>query len=358
MGRRTARPGEASRADYELPVRLRFKHLGEFIDELVANVSTGGMFIRTARPHPVGSVFEFQLGMGDGGPPVDGKAQVAWIRRRSDHPGEPAGMGVRFAELDDSSRRRLAEQIAAPQEADGGPIGVEPPADDAPADDDGAAADVPSPDAGASDRAAPRPTAPARPTPAANPPLAVGRAAAAASESRRPRLAWLAAAAVLAVVLAYAIWRRPAADPPGEPRPAAAAAVAVEEAAPRPPGEPLPAAEAARPAGQAETLESWALAWSEQRIEDYLDVYSPRFVPSDGLDRASWQRQRRARILAPQTIHVGLAFVEVEEVSEELSRVRFVQSYESDSYSDVVRKVIDLERGADGWKILREAVEP
>jgi len=45
-------------------------------------------------------------------------------------------------------------------------------------------------------------------------------------------------------------------------------------------------------------------------------------------------------------------------VDTDRSRVRFVQSYESDSYRDVVRKALVIERRGNGWKILQETVEP
>ena len=94
MDRRTTRPGERARVPLERPIGLRFNHLGEFVDGLAANLSTGGMFIRTRRPHPVGSVFEFEFRPGTHQPLIAGKAQVAWVRRRSDTLDEPAGMGA------------------------------------------------------------------------------------------------------------------------------------------------------------------------------------------------------------------------------------------------------------------------
>ena len=105
MARRKTRPGEATRHPLEQRVALRHKHFGEFVDEVASNVSTGGMFVRSARPHPVGSVFEFELRLADDLPPIAGKAQVAWVRRRSQQADRPAGMGVRFVELADDSRR-------------------------------------------------------------------------------------------------------------------------------------------------------------------------------------------------------------------------------------------------------------
>ncbi len=352
MSRRTTRPGEAHRATLERAIGLRFKHLGDFVDELAANLSTGGMFIRTRRPHPVGSVFEFELRLTDDRPPIAGKAQVAWVRRRSDTLDEPVGMGVRFVELEDESRRRIAELVAAHEAAGGQPAGLEPPP--------GAQTATETDTADTSDRQAPAAlTTPpaATPVPAPAPtrqPAPVAGAASARSASRRSRWPWILLTIVLAAALASSFWRRPAPDTTptadGAPiqRPAAAPPAAVLSAD----------GGVAVEADPIRAVNDWARAWSEQRVDDYLDAYSSRFQPTEGIDRGTWERQRRTRILAPQWIEVGLAFVELEAPSADQGRVRFVQVYKSDSYRDVVRKVLDLEREKEGWKILRETVEP
>ncbi len=357
MNGRETRTGEAPRAPFEQAVALRFRRSGEFVDEQAANVSTGGMFIRTRNPHPVGAVFEFRFHLGDNQPLLAGKAQVAWIRRRSQGADEPSGMGVRFVELADESRRQIAQLVAEHDNEGGRPVEIEP-AEPAPAgqpaepERDVAAIEAPVP-AGQRDPAATDSAPAAVPLPAAPATPPEGRAMSARAERRRylPRI--LMAAVLLAAITA-ALW------PPAAPAPRA-----TDESAPlvRPlqaPSERItPAADepAAKPA-QLQLVDDWSRAWSEQRVEAYFDAYSPRFTPPQGLDRATWQRQRRARILAPVWIVVDLALIELEEIDAGRSRVRFVQAYESDSYRDVVRKTLDLERHEGAWKILRETVEP
>jgi uncharacterized protein (TIGR02266 family) len=356
MGRRKWRPGEQRRAALDRPVALRFKHFEEFIEKLAANVSSGGMFIRTRRPHPVGSVFEFEFRLGSDRPLIAGKAQVAWVRRRDETAEKPAGMGVRFVELDDESRRHVAELVAARDEARGRADDAEPPLEVP------AAAGKPTA-AGSEATAAPPPAA--RAAGHAEPELPGGRAESAARRRLGGRLPALLMALVLAAALTAAFrWWPPsgagsAADPPATPTPADRSPIAAEEtdAAPTTPAAPgATAAPAARPA-QLQRVDEWARAWSERRVDDYLAAYSGRFTPDGGLGRAAWERQRRSRILTPERIEVALALVELEELGPDSSRVRFIQAYESESYRDVVRKVLDLEREADGWKIVRESVE-
>ncbi len=378
MDRRESRPGEQKRAALDRPVALRFKHFEEFTEELATNVSSGGMFIRTRRPHPVGSVFEFELRPGGGRPSITGKAQVAWVRRRDETAEKPAGMGTRFVELDNECRRHVVE-LASARGTSGDPThDTEPPPAVAAAAGETSVAKRAPATAGRPTAGPPAPTAAAGGATATTAPTAAaagrqtttppgGRAESAVKRRLGGRLPAGLLALVLAAALAAAFWWPPSgAGPPADATATAPAPIATRQAEAAPgangPGanesaaNGRDAAPATRPA-QLRLVDEWARAWSEQRVDDYLDAYSARFTPDGGLDRAGWERRRRGRVLAPQRIEVALALVELEELGADSSRVRFVQAYESDSYRDVVRKVLELEREADGWKIVRESVE-
>ncbi len=102
---------------------------------------------------------------------------------------------------------------------------------------------------------------------------------------------------------------------------------------------------------------AWARAWSEKRIDDYLGFYASSFSPSEGMGRDEWQAQRRERLAGPRTIAVELRGVEAEPVSSERARVSFDQAYRSDTFSDEVRKTLELVREDGRWRILEERVE-
>lgn len=104
------------------------------------------------------------------------------------------------------------------------------------------------------------------------------------------------------------------------------------------------------------TLFGWASAWSNQNIDGYLDAYHSQFDPEDGRTRAEWADSRRDRLRAPETINVRLIEPSVEVMSEQRAQVRFIQVYESDTYSDRVEKVLEMRPEAGGWKITRETV--
>ena len=107
-----------------------------------------------------------------------------------------------------------------------------------------------------------------------------------------------------------------------------------------------------------QTVEAWAAAWAGQRADDYLAFYGAGFEPADGVSRAAWEGIRRQRLAAPSFIRISLALLEVERPAAERATARFVQSYESDRFSDTVTKSLEMARTPDGaWKIVRESVE-
>ncbi len=101
------------------------------------------------------------------------------------------------------------------------------------------------------------------------------------------------------------------------------------------------------------TVQAWANAWSGQRADDYLAFYGPSFVPPEGLSRELWEARRRVRLEAPSSIDVRIEQINPMVIGERAT-VTFVQSYDSDSFQDVVDKTLVLERSGDLWQIVEE----
>ncbi|MEM7350755.1 MAG: Wzz/FepE/Etk N-terminal domain-containing protein [Acidobacteriota bacterium] len=100
-------------------------------------------------------------------------------------------------------------------------------------------------------------------------------------------------------------------------------------------------------------VESWAAAWSAQQPQDYLSFYSPSFDPQ-GAGRQAWERQRKARILAPASLLVQVSNLAVELIAQERAEATFHQSYQTDAIRLYTWKTLELQRLPKGWVIAGE----
>jgi hypothetical protein len=200
-------------------------------------------------------------------------------------------------------------------------------------------------------------------------------------QARRRRRALLALAGLAALVLAlfaYRLWRgagsapppvaavgKPAAATTGAGSPATQGGAAVEAGgalpaasageSPAPVAAPPPPPEAGAQAAAA--VRRWADAWASQDVAAYLASYAAGFEPAQGLTRSGWERLRRQRLLGPTSIRVEIEELEVIVRDEGRAEARFLQTYVSPDYSDVVRKSLLLVEQAGEWRITAERAE-
>src|SRR5262245_29736885 len=97
-------PRDSRRVPLENRIHLKFDRFSGFINEYVANISPGGIFIKTATPKSAGQMLEFEFRLGDGFELIKGRGEVVWARLADESPTRPAGMGIRFLELSPGSR--------------------------------------------------------------------------------------------------------------------------------------------------------------------------------------------------------------------------------------------------------------
>ena len=105
----------------EREVVLEFEHFSSFISEYSANISLGGMFVKTEKPRLPETVFRFEVRLADDAPLIAGLAKVLWVREAAEGDDRPRGMGVRFLQLEDVGRE-LIEQIVREHMARGGEV--------------------------------------------------------------------------------------------------------------------------------------------------------------------------------------------------------------------------------------------
>lgn len=96
------------RSHERMSINKEFASIDEFIAEYVMDISEGGVFIRSRSPLPVGTRVNLKFSVIlDDFETVEGEGEV--VRVVGD--GEQTGMGVRFIELTDESRRVVDEVV-------------------------------------------------------------------------------------------------------------------------------------------------------------------------------------------------------------------------------------------------------
>lgn len=104
----------------------------------------------------------------------------------------------------------------------------------------------------------------------------------------------------------------------------------------------------------AQTVYDWAEAWSNQDYDAYIGYYTRDF-PNDGdTSRSQWLANRKRRVTQKATIEVQVISLEVTRIDADSARASFIQTYESATYSDKVRKWLLMRRTDAGWRIAHE----
>jgi uncharacterized protein (TIGR02266 family) len=111
----------SGRSESRIPTALSlvFKDRQNFVRAYTADVSTGGLFIKTENPLPPGHQFQLKLQVPGVSEALEIKCEVLWARKReSSTPEKPPGMGVKFIEISERDYVFLKKYIQG-IEADG-----------------------------------------------------------------------------------------------------------------------------------------------------------------------------------------------------------------------------------------------
>jgi molecular chaperone DnaK len=100
------------RAQVSLLVQYRFNTFEDFLAEYSADLSVGGIFIRTDDVREEGALIHLQFWLEDGTRLIEGTGRVARVIHPGD-PNQPAGMGVKFVSLDAASTELIQRIVAA-----------------------------------------------------------------------------------------------------------------------------------------------------------------------------------------------------------------------------------------------------
>lgn len=128
--------------------------------------------------------------------------------------------------------------------------------------------------------------------------------------------------------------------------------VPKEQVAKVDPPAPAPAADPGAEVLQA--VSAWAQAWSSQDVEAYLSHYARDFDVPGGQSRDAWEKQRRSRLEAPESIAVEIASPKVTMRGAERASVSFRQTYRSNLFNGTSNKTLEMVKSENRWRILQE----
>ncbi len=120
-------PRDSRRVPLETRVQLKFEKFSGFISEFSANISPGGIFIRTEQPAPVGTLVDFEFRLGDGFELIKGRGEVVWTRDPAPDASQISGMGLRFLELTPQAKELIYKVVDRHVQSGGVPFDPSPP---------------------------------------------------------------------------------------------------------------------------------------------------------------------------------------------------------------------------------------
>jgi type IV pilus assembly protein PilZ len=103
-------------SQYRTPITLRvdYSRRNAFIRDYARNISTGGTFVETPHPLPIGTEFMFQMTLPGHPEQLALRGEVRWIVTPEQATvDQPAGMGVRFLFDSDEAREQLERTVEA-----------------------------------------------------------------------------------------------------------------------------------------------------------------------------------------------------------------------------------------------------
>lgn len=107
------------RAPISLKVRFKSATLDEFIEQYSADISRGGIFIKSKSPMSVGTLLKFEFRLKDESRLIHGVGRVVWKREEEGDSGKPPGMGIKFIKMDPESRSLVEQMVAKRGDAPG-----------------------------------------------------------------------------------------------------------------------------------------------------------------------------------------------------------------------------------------------
>lgn len=96
-----------------IKVQVTYHNLHEFLQDVSANLSVGGIFIQTDDPLKEGTRFQLHFSLPDEPRPISAVGEVCWVAMPEKvRGGRVPGMGITFADISTADQGRIARWMA------------------------------------------------------------------------------------------------------------------------------------------------------------------------------------------------------------------------------------------------------
>ncbi len=99
------------RASLRMLIRHRFDSLEQFIHQHAADLSMGGLFLRTESLRDIGSLVYLQFSLITGETLIEGLGRVVHVSPPSNSEARAVGIGIEFVNLDEASLALIEEIV-------------------------------------------------------------------------------------------------------------------------------------------------------------------------------------------------------------------------------------------------------
>jgi hypothetical protein len=104
-------------------------------------------------------------------------------------------------------------------------------------------------------------------------------------------------------------------------------------------------------------LKSWINAWQSRNVPLYLSFYSKVFKDNKR-SRPKWEAYRRKSLNNSSNISIKTTDIKTQVINNMVIRVTFIQSFKSDTISDIGMKELTWAKEDGNWKIIKETWKP
>ena len=117
-------PRPKLRVPVNAQAKVHFENQPGFVTAYAANISLTGVFIRTRQPRLAGTRLHFELKLPDRLSLMRGVGEVAWCRPGEESEERPAGIGVRFLQIDQGSPNLISRVVGRHLRRSGDPFDI------------------------------------------------------------------------------------------------------------------------------------------------------------------------------------------------------------------------------------------